>query len=94
MHHQIASPESCSLPNLQIVVQVPSQTEEVQPLTPAHPALPQPALPQLSVPLTKVQQVNLRNMCIIADSLAPSVCPIATLAVHSVMIHSSSSSQP
>jgi len=60
-------------------VQAPSQTEEVQPLTPAHPA---PA--ELSVPLTKVQQVNLRNMCIIADSVAPGVCPSATLAAHAL----------
>lgn len=60
-------------------MQAPSQTEEVQPLTPAQPALPEPG-----VPLTKIQQVNLRNMCIIADSVAPSVCPIATLAAHAL----------
>ncbi len=60
-------------------MQAPSQTEEVQPLTPA-----QPALPELGVPLTSVQQDNLRNMCIIADSLAPGVCPIATLAAHAL----------
>jgi hypothetical protein len=69
----------CSLPNLQIDVQAPSQTEEVQPLTPA-----QPVLPELGVPLTKVQQDNLRNMCIIADTLAPGICPIATLAAHAL----------
>jgi len=76
LHHHIASSDSCSLPNLRIVVQAPSQTKEVQPLTPAQPVLPEP--------LTKVQQVNLRNMCIIADSVAPGVCPIATLAAHAL----------
>lgn len=57
--------------------QAPSQSEEVQPLAPAQPALPEPG-----VPLTKIQQVNMRNMCIIADSVAPGACPIATLADH------------
>lgn len=60
-------------------MQASSQTEEVHPVTPA-----QPSLPELSVPLTKAQQVNLRNMCIIADSLVPGVCPIATLAAHAL----------
>ncbi len=70
---------SCSLPNLGIVVQAPSQSEEVQPVTPAE-----PTPPELGVPLNQVQQDNLRNMCIIADSLAPGVCPIATLAAHAL----------
>ena len=60
-------------------MQAPSQTEEVQPLTPAQPALPEPG-----VALTKIQRVNLRNMCIIADSVAPGACPIATLADHAL----------
>ncbi|KAL0020574.1 hypothetical protein WJX77_005116 [Trebouxia sp. C0004] len=59
--------------------QAPSQREEVQPLTPA-----QPAPPELGVPLAKVQQDNMRNMCIIADALAPGVCPMATLAAHAL----------
>jgi len=79
LHHQILLLPT-DIPNkFPIVVQASSQTEEVQPVTPA-----QPSLPELSVPLTKAQQVNLRNMCIIADSLVPGVCPIATLAAHAL----------
>lgn len=62
-------------------METPSQTEEVQPLTPAQPVLLELGV---HVSLTTCQQDNVRNMCIIADILAPGVCPITTLAAHAL----------